>query len=113
MKRLFYHQVVEIDSLFVELEQLDLSEEEKKYLGQLIDANLHHSLLEVVLSELNEDDKKLFLHHLARNEDSKIWELLNSRVDRIEDKIKAAAEEVKKELHEDINEAKKLKEKKD
>lgn len=109
-KKHFYHEVIEIDSLFVELEELDLAEEEKLHLGQLIDANLHHSLLSVILSELNEDDKKLFLHHLARNEDSHIWELLNNRVDKIEEKIKDAAEVVKAELHEDITEAKKLKE---
>ena len=108
-KKHFYHQIIEIDSLFIEMDDLEFNEEERKHLSQLIDANLHHSLLSVILSELNDEDKKLFLHHLAREEDSKIWDLLNNRVDRIEDKIKDAAEEVKKELHEDISEAKKLK----
>ena len=105
----FYHQIIEIDSLFIEMDDLEFNEEEKKHLGHLIDANLHHSLLSVILSELNEEDKKLFLHHLAREDHSKIWDLLNNRVDRIEEKIKDAAEDVKKELHEDIREAKKLK----
>ncbi len=109
MYKKFYHEIIEIDSLFVELETLDLNEEEKKHLGELIDANLHHSLLSVILSELEDDDKKLFLHHLSRGDNRHIWDLLNKRVDNIEEKIKDAAEDVKKELHEDINEAKKLK----
>ncbi len=109
MKKFFYHNIIEIDTLFVELEDLELTAEEKKHLAGLIDANLHHSLLEVILSELSEDDKKLFMHHLSRDEDNKIWDLLNNRIDKIEEKIKNAAEDVKKELHEDIREAKKLK----
>ncbi len=76
MKKHFYHQIIEIDSLFVELESMDFSEEEKHHLSKLIDANLHHTILDVILSELDEADKKVFLHHLQRNDHSKIWDHL-------------------------------------
>jgi hypothetical protein len=108
----FYHSVIEIDSLFVELDDLHLTESEKHHLGELIDTNLHHEVLDVIFAQLGDDDKKVFLNHLSRGDDSKIWELLNDKAENIEDKIKAAAETVKKELHEDIKEAKMLKEKK-
>jgi hypothetical protein len=110
-KNMFYHKIIEIDSLFVELDYLELTDSEKEHLGELIDANLHHEILDAILSQLNEEDKKKFLHHMSKDEEGKIWELLNEKADNIEDKIKAAAEIVKKELHEDIAEAKKLKEK--
>jgi Mg/Co/Ni transporter MgtE len=109
-KKHFYHDIIEIDSVFVELDNFDFSDDEKQYLGRLVDANLHHTILDAILSELNEADKKQFLNHLQKDEQTEIWELLNNRVEKIEDKIKQAAEEVKKELHEDIKEAKEVKE---
>ncbi len=108
----FYHSIIEIDSLFVELDHLDLSESERHHLSELIDTNLHHEIVDVILSQLDEDDKKVFLNHLSRGDDKQIWDLINAKAENIEDKIKSAAESVKKELHEDISEAKKLKEKK-
>jgi hypothetical protein len=110
MKKHFYHDIIEIDSVFVELDSFDFSDDEKQHLGKLVDANLHHTILDAILSELNETDKKQFLNHLQNDEQREIWELLNSRVEKIEDKIKQAAEEVKKELHEDIKEAREVKE---
>lgn len=109
-KKHFYHDIVEIESVFIELDSFNFSEEEKHHLGKLVDANLHHTILDAILSELNEADKKEFLEHLKNDAQSEIWALLNSRVDKIEDKIKQAAEEVKKELHEDIKEAREVKE---
>lgn len=111
-KKHFYHSIIEIDSLFVEMDGLDLSESEKLHLSELIDTNLHHEVVDVILSQLSDEDKKIFLTHLSREDDAKVWELLNSKAENIEDKIKLAAEVVKKELHEDIMEAKKIKEKK-
>ena len=108
MKKHFYHHIVEIDSLFVELDDLKLGDHEREHLSKLVDANLHHSVLDVILSQLTEEDKKLFMEHLDDNDHDRIWELLHLRTRSIEDKIRDIAEEVKKELHEDIREAKKV-----
>lgn len=112
MKKYFFTHLIEYESIFIEFEKLEFSEDEKKHLAHLIDENLHHKVLDAVLSELNEEDKKTFLLHLHKDEHEKIWELLNKRVDNIEDKIKKAAEELKAEIHKDLKEAHKLKEKK-
>jgi len=109
-KKQFYHSIIEIDSLFVEMDHLDLSESEKLHLSELIDTNLHHEVVDVILSQLSDEDKKVFLTHLSHGNDDKVWELLNNKAENIEDKIKLAAEIVKKELHEDIKEAKKISE---
>ncbi len=85
---------------------MDLSQKEKTHLAHLLDSTLHHTILDAVLSELSEEDKKKFMEHLSREENDKIWELLNSKVDNIEEKIKKTAEELKREMHKDIKEAK-------
>lgn len=98
-----------MESVFIELDQLDLNDEQRHQLGSLIDANLHHTILDAILTELNPEDKKVFLEYLSKDDHDKIWEHLNSKVDNIEEKIKNAAEQLKKELDEDIKESKKVK----
>jgi hypothetical protein len=102
----FYTHLVEIESIIVELDKLDLSPDEKRHLASLMDENLHHTILEAILSELDEEHKRLFVEHLRQNDHDKIWEFLNEKVDSIEEKIKRASEGLKKELLEDIKEAK-------
>ncbi|RJQ28027.1 hypothetical protein C4577_00155 [Candidatus Parcubacteria bacterium] len=106
MRKLFYSHLVEIDSLIVELNSLDLSEEEKNHLVSLAHSSLEHTILDAILSELSEEDKKLFLTHLAQEKHDKIWEVLNSKIENIEEKIKKTAEALKIELRKDIDEAK-------
>ncbi len=104
-KNSFYSQIVDIESVTLELDQMDLSDSEKVHLAELIDSSLHHTILDAILSELNEEDKQVFMRYLQENDDEKIWQHLNGKVSNIEEKIKNAAEELKKELHKDIKEA--------
>lgn len=101
----FYTHIIEIDSLLVELNEMDLSDTEKKHLADLIDSNIHHTVLDAILTHLSDEDKKIFMEHLARGDHQKIWDHLNEKVDNIEEKIKKAANQVKEELHRDIKEA--------
>lgn len=102
----FYSHIIELDTVLFELNKLDISSSEKAHLVELVDSNLHQAILEEVLSHLNEEEKIAFLEHMAEERYSDIWQLLEKRIDHVEDKIKKIAEEVKDELHEDINEAK-------
>lgn len=103
----FYSHIVETATLSLTLGDMELSQDERLELLSLAHDNLHHTILDTVLSELSEDDKKLFLQHLAVDNHDKIWELLKSKIENIEEKIKKVAEDVKKELHQDIQDAKK------
>lgn len=105
----FYSHLIEIESLIVELDKLDLADEQKKHLGELIDSSLHHTILDAVLSELSEDDKRIFIKHLEEGDHQKIWQFLNEKIENIEDKIKKAGESLKEELHKDLKRAKKEK----
>lgn len=102
----FYSHLIEIESIVVELDKMDLTEEQKIHLTSLIDSSLHHTILDAVLSELLPHDKRAFLNHLKEDNHSKIWKFLNEKVDNIEEKIKKAADDLKDELHEDLKEAK-------
>lgn len=109
MKQHFYSHVIETSSISLALAEMDLTQDERKHLIDLAQENLHHAILESVLSELSEKDKQEFLVLLAEDNNEKIWKLLSERVDHIEDKIKLTAEQLKKELHKDIEESKKKK----
>ncbi len=105
MKKHFYSHIVETSSLTLSLGDMELSQEERIHLVSLVESQLHHTVLDAVLSELSEEDKKIFLKHIALSEHDKVWELLHSKVKNIEEKIQKAAEELKKELHNDIKKA--------
>lgn len=105
-KRYFYTHIVDTSTLSLELGNMDLSPKERMHLISLIDSNLHHEILDLVLSELNSEDKKTFLHHLASEDHDKVWKFLKEKVDNIEEKIKKTAEDLKKEFHKDIKEVK-------
>lgn len=98
----FYSHIVDTSALIVELADMDMSHKERIHLIALLESNIHHTVLDVVLSSLSKDDKKTFLFHLHADNHDEIWKLLNSKTDSIEDKIKKAAEELKKELYKDI-----------
>lgn len=109
-KTFFYSHLIEIESVVTELDKLDLSAEQKKHLAELVDSSLHHTILDAVLSELSETEKKVFLNHIEENNHGKIWQFLNERIDKIEEKIKKAAEDLKEQLHRDLKEANRHKE---
>ena len=102
----FYSHLIEVESIIVELDKMGLSDREKLHLASLVDSSLHHIILDAVLSELSEEDKQKFLVHFKNNDHDKIWQLLNEKVDKIEEKIKTCADDLKKELHKDLKEAK-------
>ena len=106
MGKHFYSHIIETSTLSVELGEMDLSKEERRHLIELAENNIHHAILDAILSELSEEDKKIFLHHLSKDDHDKVWEHLRQKIENIEEKIKNAAESIKKELHRDIREAK-------
>lgn len=105
-KKYFYSHIVETSILSLELGEMDLSKEERIHLLFLAELQLHHVIVDAILSELEGEDKKRFLAHLFSDNHDKIWELLHKRIKNIEEKIISVTEELKKELHKDVVEAK-------
>ncbi|HET9946980.1 MAG TPA: hypothetical protein VFQ63_02860 [Patescibacteria group bacterium] len=107
MKKHFYSSIITTDSLHIALESLEVSQEEKEHLEMLVDSSLYHTILNAILSELSESDKRLFLEQLLSENDDEILSFLSKKIDHIEDKIKTAADSLIEELHKDIEETKK------
>ena len=106
MKKQFYSHIVEIETVYVALDGLELSDTEREHLKHVIDTNMYHTILDAVLSQLPDSDKKMFLAHLAADDHGKTLEFLQKRILNVEDKIKKIAKDLVKELHEDIQETK-------
>ena len=106
MKKYFYTHIIDTSSLSLELGNMELDPKERMHLISLIDSNIHHAVLDLILSELNPADKKTFLMHLSSENHKKVWKFLNEKVENIEGKIKKTAEDLKQELHRDIKETK-------
>ena len=107
MMKKFYTHLIEIDSLTVELDSIDLAEHEKLELARLVDDNIHNIVLDAIFSKLTDDDRRKFAQIAGSGDHKKIWEFLKSKSDDIEQDIKKAANDFKKKLHEDLEEAKK------
>ena len=112
-KKYFYSDLISIEILGDELEGLDLSPAEKEELMELADKNIHHEVMDVILSQLDGEDKKKFLELLVADKHEEIWKHLNDKTkdlsagrQDIEKKIKQAADQIRKELTEDIRKLK-------
>ena len=104
----FYEHLVEIDFLHTELNSLDLKPEEKKELLTHVHSSIHYTVLGVVLSELPEKDKEIFIEHLKHERHSELWQHLLENTQGIEEKIRDSARAI---AHEFISEIHKAKEK--
>lgn len=108
--KIFFQKYVVMEELISEIDKLELSPEEKHHLSALVDSSLHHAILDEILSNLSNEDKKLFLHEMNKDPESeKLVDFLKDKIDNIEDKISKVSDQLVSELHEDVKEAKKLK----
>ncbi len=105
----FYDHIIEIDSLIIELDQLSLKPQEKEHLIAIIKTNVHTIILDVILSELPEKDKKMFLAHVYHDNHDHIWKFLRARIENVEEKMILATKKLKEEFHNDIRVLKKKK----
>lgn len=112
MQRYFFSHLIDIQTIHLKLQDLDLEDEEKSELVNLAHDTLHFEIINAILSELSEEDKKIFLRQMTMNDHASLWRFLNKKVDKVEEKIKQVAQDVVDELHVDIEESKKLKAKK-
>lgn len=105
----FFSHLIEIESLIVKLDELDLTDEQKLHLSSLVDSTIHQTILDLVLSKLSVEDKKIFIKKLEESpEDKELMDFLVGKVDNIEDEISKTVKELKEELHEDLKGASNL-----
>lgn len=104
----FYSYHVEIESIIIEIESLPIEKHQKKHLISLAESQIHNTILDSILSELSKEDKKVFLEHLNTKDHDKIWKFLREKITDVEEKIKGAAQEIKKQLRNDLAQSQRL-----
>lgn len=103
MKRHFYTHLIEIDTLYTQLDSLTLTTTEKQELILIIETTVHHIVLDIVLTRLPEHAKKDFMKHVNSSNHKKAMLLLRSHVADIENTIKKEVAVLKKKFQKDID----------
>jgi len=104
MKKHFYTHLITLEDLHAEIALLPMPVAEKEELVIIIHETIHHVVVDTMLSEFDEEDKHVFLHHITQDNHDDIWVLLNTKVKDAEEKITQAVYLLKKELLNDITE---------
>src|ERR1035437_4873615 len=105
----FYSHLIEIHEIYSNLSEMELSDEQRVHLISLVEVNIHTTVIHAVLSELPEEDKKVFLKNLVADNHEETWKHLLTKIADIEAKLSKSLHELKKDLLKDIEESKKLK----
>lgn len=101
----FYDHLINIHDLHIELDRYELSTEERNELMKLADSAVHHEVFDLLMIELPEEHKVVFLERFATDpSDPELMEFIKSHIPQAEDKIKARSDKVKKDLTEKLRE---------
>lgn len=103
----FYSHIVSVETLTAALDGMDLSPRQKEHLARLVDLHIHQVILDLVFSQLTDKDKVFLAERLKASAfHRETLDFLKQRVDNVEESIDRAVKELRKELEEDIQEAK-------
>lgn len=102
----FYTHLVEVEEIYLEIEKLEITKGNKKYLSTLVESSVHHTIVNAVLSELPNDQKKLVINHLLKKNHHGVWKVIGPKKDLVENKIKKTFKELKNEILKDIKDSK-------
>lgn len=103
MKNKFYSHILKIEPVHEKLNILNLSESEKRELLDLLHSHIHITVVDIILSELDEGKKKEFLHLVAIKEDhSAAWDFVITNIEKGDDKVKKAIDDIIEEFVADL-----------
>lgn len=111
MSRLFFDRYIVMEEVEIELNQADISVEEKKEIEKHIDSLIHHRVIDRLLTHLPRHHHEEFLQHFkTRPFDPSLVNYLDQRIERsVESHVKEEIEKLKKELLNEIKDSKKKK----
>jgi hypothetical protein len=106
-RKYFYSHIIATADISLALADVDMPNEDRIKLIALAEENLHHAILDSILSQLPEEDKKIFLKHVSLDEHENAWKFINETLSDAENIILKIAKDIKDEMHTDIKNAKK------
>lgn len=109
MSKIFYDHLVAREEIIAVLDQHKLTIEEREELVRLVDENLHHQVLDTILTHLPKEKHEEFLRELHRRpHDLRLLDYIQTHIEiDIIAAIKKTSEKAKKELLAEINRSKK------
>lgn len=113
MKYLF-EEIIQIKTVHLKLNEMDLANQEKEELLEIMKSTVHHKVIDLILSELTDEEKEIFLEGISTGggfsdmdeQSSRSSELKNrqylsvlrDRINNLETKIKEKVKEAEEEL---------------
>lgn len=98
--RLFYdHLIIDLHDVYAEIEHLEIDGKTRRRLIRIVDDTTHHTVLDTILSHLEPKKHEQFLDRFHRApHDPEHLTFLKDEIADIEDKIRATAGKIKKNL---------------
>lgn len=100
MKYLF-EEIIQIKTVHLKLNEMDLADQEKEELLEIMKSTVHHKVIDLILSELTDEEKEIFLEGVSTGQMDKnkqYLSVLKDRINNLEAKIKEKVKEAEAEL---------------
>lgn len=95
MNNKFYNHLIKIEPLHNKLSEYDIDINQRDEILSLLHSHIHITVIDVVLSELQEEEKKEFLHLVAIKEDHDgAWNFIITKIPEGEEKVKKAIDDI-------------------
>jgi hypothetical protein len=101
-----YERFIEIRPIEEEIDLLEISAEEKDHLHFMVAEILHHHTLDVILEQLEEEDKKAFLKRVEESNEMNLVSFLKEKLGDYEDSLKNRLHQVRDDLVKEIKKVK-------
>jgi hypothetical protein len=72
----FYAHLVNPDDITKHMELLEMTDAERNHLLMIVQSTLHHKVIDLILEELHDDHKHVFLKHIVEENHDGVWDLL-------------------------------------
>lgn len=105
MKNKFYSHILTIEPIHEKLSSLDILDDQRSQLLDILHSHIHVTVIDIILSELDEGKKKEFLHLVAVKEDNAgAWNFVLANIEKGEDKVKTAIDKIVADFVADLEE---------
>ncbi len=99
----FYDHLINIHGLHIEFDKLDLSVPDRNELIRLADSSVHHEVFDLIMIELPEEHRQVFLELFSTDPgDPVIMTLVSRHIPSVEEKIKARVSKLVNEFTEEV-----------
>lgn len=100
----FYHQLVNVQKIYIEVKNARLSVTEEKEIWDLIEHTIHTRAIDAVLEKLPLEKHEEFLEKFSQQpDDSKLLDYLRQEADDIDNHLRKTFAKLEKEILEDLS----------